>query len=216
VASPQNRPSELRARSASGFASSASSKNSYRPREQLRVFEPVRVAPGPRDPAWKTVEIPETPGIESGQFVAGAESPCIIYQKHRLDCWKFFLERIEGVIVSAAVLFEACKIFFQASTQRCNVKRHAAAVADEKGVQFLVAAMNKAGDYFRALVPGGKFGICQSPGNVSRRNNRSRTRSKASDRRVRPRKARRLPYEQGFRSLHFFRGVQHFLDSYPF
>ena len=36
--------------------------------------------------------------------------------------------------------------------------------ATEKGVQFLVAAMNRAGDYFRSLVPGGKFGICVGDG----------------------------------------------------
>ena len=36
--------------------------------------------------------------------------------------------------------------------------------ATAKGVEFIVTAMNKWGDYFRALVPGGKFGVCVGDG----------------------------------------------------
>ncbi|WP_147262849.1 hypothetical protein [Roseiarcus fermentans] len=36
--------------------------------------------------------------------------------------------------------------------------------ATEKGVEFIVAAMNSLGDQFRSKVPGGKFGICVGDG----------------------------------------------------
>jgi hypothetical protein len=36
--------------------------------------------------------------------------------------------------------------------------------ATDRGVKFIVAAMNKTGDYFRFRLPGGKFGICVGDG----------------------------------------------------
>ena len=87
-------------------------------------------------------------------------------------------------------------------TEGCEVELHAAAVAEAKYRAWLPAPgiEDNLPALFIAATRTGRL----SPGMRRNRNNRSRTRSKALDRRVRPHEACLLPYGQGFRSPPLF------------